>query len=282
MIQRTSYSYVLLRYRHDPLAGEFVNVGVILHQPGSGFLDARIRHTLGRVSAVFPDIDAEALRSSLRIIEHELKRQAIREAGDLFSSLKDAGAFGRQVLPEDDSSFVWGPVGSGLTNDPAKTLASLYDRFVSRYDGRARPHRDDAAVWRPVRERLIELKVADRLQPKTIQSPIDQVRFEHAWKNGEWHCFQPLSFDLANEDNIRDKARRWAGQILALKDAQEPFKPYFFVGLPSDLTLKPAYRAALKILSLGPKSPEVIEETCIDEFVRRIADEVCAEDEHLQ
>jgi len=56
-------------------------------------------------------------------------------------------AFGRQVLPDDDSSFVWGPVGSGLTADPAGTLARPYERFVARYGERPRPHRDDAAVF---------------------------------------------------------------------------------------------------------------------------------------
>lgn len=277
MTSRAPYTYVVLRYRHDPLAGEFANVGVILHQPSCGFLDAKIRHTSGRLSAIFPDIDGEALRSSLRTIERELKRLAASEAGDLFTSLKDAGAFGRQVFPNDDSSFIWGPVGSGLAADPAETLERLYERFVARYDDRARPHRDDAAVWRPVREQLAKLKLMDRLQPKTIQSPFDQVKFEHAWKNGAWHCFQPLSFDLASEDNIRDKARRWAGQMLALKDANEPFKPYFFVGAPGEGMLEPAYRAALKILTLSPGSPEVIEEAELEAFVRRIANEICTE-----
>jgi hypothetical protein len=274
MTTRTPYSYVLLRYRHDPLAGEFANVGVIVHQPSSRFLDAKIRHTLGRLSAMFPDIDGEALRSSLRAIERELKHRAESQGGDLLTSLKDAGSFGRQMLPADDSSFVWGPVGSGMTSDPTESLAGLYERFVARCDERPRPHRDDAAVWRPVRDRLAELKLADRLQPKTIASPFDRVEFDHAWKNGEWHCFQPLSFDLANEETIREKARRWAGQMLALKEATEPFKPYFFVGSPNDRALEDAYKAALNILKLSPFSPEVIEETRIEDLIRQIAREI--------
>ena len=208
-----------------------------------------------------------------------LQARAEPQGANLLASLKDARSFGRQVLPDDDSSFLWGPVGSGLTADPAETLAQLYDRFVTRYDGRPRQHRDDATVWRPVRDRLVELRLADRLQPKTIASPFDRVEFDHAWKNGEWHCFQPLSFDLANEENIREKARRWAGKILALKEATEPFKPYFFVGAPSDRALEGAYRAALKILTLSPLSSEVIEETRLDDLVGLIAKEIHQADE---
>ncbi len=125
-----------------------------------------------------------------------------------------------------------------------------------------------------MRDRLAELKLADRLRPKTIALPFDRVEFEHAGKNGAWHCFQPLSFDLANEENIRKKARRWAGQMLALKEAVEPFRAYFFVASPREQTLEDAYRAALNILKLSPFSPEVIEETRIEEFVRRIATEI--------
>ena len=33
MMGRRPYTYVLLRYRHDPLAGEFANVGVVVHEP---------------------------------------------------------------------------------------------------------------------------------------------------------------------------------------------------------------------------------------------------------
>ncbi|MGC2416043.1 MAG: DUF3037 domain-containing protein [Stellaceae bacterium] len=238
-----------------------------MHAPASAFLDAEVRRTLGRISRIFPDLDGEALRSSLRSIEHAIWRLARSEAADLLTSLSDAAAVARRALPDDDTSFVWGPLGSGITANPAKTLASLYTRFVARYDERHSSHRDDAAVWKPVRDRLADLHLADRLQPKTIASRIDRVEFEHAWKNGAWHCYQPLSFDLANEDTIRDKARRWAGQMLALSDPTEPFKPYFIVGSPGTEALKSAYGAALDILRLSPGSPEIIEEHDVDQLV---------------
>jgi len=275
---RTPYTYVVLRYRHDSLAGEFANVGVVLHASASGFLDAKMRHTLGRLSKIFPDLNADALKGSVKSLERAIKRLATPQAGDLFARSKDAGTFARAVLPEDDSSFIWGPVGSGLTANPAETLDKLYNRFVARYDEQQRQHRDDAAIWKPVRDRLAERNLADRLQTKTITSPLDHVEFEHAWKNGAWHCYQPISFDLANEETIRDKARRWAGQMLALKDAFEPFRTYFFVGLPSDQTLRGAYEAAVNILKLGPGEPQVIDEARIDDLVHQIEDDILGHD----
>jgi hypothetical protein len=214
------------------------------------------------------------LRSSLRDIERAVKRLARSEAGDLLTWLTDAGVLARRILPEDDTSFVWGPLGSGLSANPTKTLDQLFERFVARFDEQPRVRRDDDAVWRPVRDRLAELHLADRLQPKKIESRIDAVEFQHAWKNGAWHCYQPLSFDLANEEGIREKARRWAGQMLALSNPIEPFKPYFFVGRPDNRNLASAYGAALEILKLSPGSPEVIEETEIDRLLRQIEAEL--------
>lgn len=279
MTDRRPYSYVLLRYRHDPLAGEFANVGVLVHQPASGFLDAKVRTTLGpRLSKMFPSLDGESFKSGLQAILRSVRKLSQREADDMFASLSDAAEFARRAMPHDETSFVWSPVGSGTTGDPQQALDKLYSRFVTQYDGKARTSRDDASVWRPVRDMLIARKIADRLQPKVIRSDVDQVEFEHAWKNGAWHCYQPLSFDLSSSDNIRDKAARWAGHMWALDRADEPFKPHFVVGAPSNPQLHAAYEKALKLLALSPGAPEVIEESGAEDLVDKIEDELRAHD----
>jgi hypothetical protein len=65
------------------------------------------------------------------------------------------------------------------------------------------------------------------------------------------------------------RARCWHS-----KRPTEPFKPYFFVGSPNDRALEDAYKAALNILKLTPFSPEVIEETRIEDLIRQIAREI--------
>lgn len=271
MTDRRPYTYVVLRYRHDPLSGEFANVGVLLHEPGSAFLDAKVRTTLGnRLGKMFPSLDGDSFKAFLRTVARSVQKLSFNEGGDMLSSLHDASAFARRILPTDDTSFVWGAVGSGITNDPQKTLEKLYSRFVTQYEGPARSSRDDAAVWRPVRDLLVARHIADCLQPKTIRSDVDQVEFEHAWRNGAWNCYQPLSFDLASDDSVREKAARWAGHMLALHRADEPFKPHFVVGAPSDPSLLNAYQKALRLLAQSPGQPDVIEEENVEEFVDKL------------
>ena len=278
MIERRPYTYVLLRYRHDALSGEFGNVGVLLHEPRSGFLGLRARKTIGRrLSTMFPGISVEAFRNAVRVVERGVARLSNREASDMLSTLESAGTLAAKVLPKDDSSFVWGAVGSGLTLNAQATLDSLYERFVKRYEEKVRAARDDAAIWKPVRDRLLERNIADRLEAVVIHSSLDDVKFEHAWKNGAWHCYQPLSFDLLAGDSIRDKAARWAGQLLALEHASESFKAHFLVGAPANPDLRLDYERALGILKLAG-DPEVIEEDQIETLVDSIEDGLRAHD----
>ena len=273
-----TYTYVLLRYRHDPLAGEVANVGIVLHCANLGFLAAKTRKTVGRLSKMFPDMEKSDLMSGLHAIERGVARLRDREMSGLLTTSKDAATLARTVLPDDDLSLIWGEMGSGITRDVSLTLDKLYDRFVGHYDDSQRTGRDDAAVWQPVRDRLIERNLAERLQPKVIVSPIDEVEFDHAWKNGAWHCYQPLSFDLTTGDGIRQKAARWSGHMTGLSQAPEPVRPYFIVGAPSDPALEVDYRRAIDLLKASALAPAVFDETQVDTLIDHIQDAIAGHD----
>ncbi len=273
-----TYTYVLLRYRHDPLAGEMANVGVVLHCAHGNFLGIKTRRTIGRLSKMFPDMEKSDLMSALHAVERGINRLRGQEVSGLLTTSKDVSALARDVLPDDDSSLIWGEMGSGITHDPSVTLDKLYGRFVGLYDEHQRAGRDDAAVWQPVRDRLVERNLAERLQPKIIVSPIDEVEFDHTWKNGAWHCYQPLSFDLATGDGIRQKAARWSGHMTGLSKASEDVRPYFIVGGPSDPSLDVDYRRAIDLLKASALSPAVYDETQIDALIDRIQDQIAAHD----
>lgn len=277
------YTYVLLRYRHDLLAEEFVNVGVVLHAPASNYLSARVRKTVGRLTKMFPSIVKSDLTAGLSAVERGISALATEAAASpLFDSLGklDAGRLARRALAQDESSYIWSSVRSGITRDPAATLEKLYNRFVAIYDEEGRTSRDDAAVWAPVREQLSAKHLLERLQPKVITSPVDEVEFESAWKNGAWHCYQALSFDLSSPDGIRDKAARWSGHMLGVSKADESVKPYFIVGAPSDPDLLTYYKRAVELLKASECSPQVFEEADASNLVDQIEKLMRASDLH--
>lgn len=277
MTEKLPYTYTVLRYLHDVATAEFVNVGIVLHCPKQRYLGAKLRHTHGRFSDLFPDLDATAFRSSMTAIERALAAagQAYKTE-DLFRPETDAAAMARSVLPADDTSLQWSPLGSGLTSDPERQLDHVYGRLVGRYDEKQRPRRTDADVWRPVRERLERAHLDTKLTQKVIRSSADEIEFKHAWKNGVWHCYEPVSFDLADADGIKNKARRWTGHLAAVSDASEQFRPTFIVGAPSDRKLMKAFEDALVILRKSPVPTEVFNEGEADKLVASIEAEIAA------
>ena len=275
-MKRQKYTFLILRYRHDPLAGEQLNVGVVLHSAESKFLGARFRKAYGRVSKAFPDMDGSTLRQDLTRIERSFAKLNTSERGGLFFDDNDAATFANRVVGKDDGSLVWSDLGSGTTDNAEATLDKLFFRFVTQYEDTSLPRRTDADIWKPVRDRLLELRIGAIFEKKTIASTRDEVEFEHAWKNGKWHCIQPLSFDLASIDGIQEKAARWVGHMVGLSKAAENFHPYFIVGKPSDATLTAAYERAVDFIGEAPLSPTIVSEEEVETFVNNIADQVMA------
>jgi hypothetical protein len=121
---------------------------------------------------------------------------------------------------------------------------------------------------------MTERGVAVLLERKDIVGKTDTISFDHAWKNGVWHAYEPLSLDLADGDGIKDKARRWLGHLAAVADeSSEAFKVYFILGKPQTTTLLPAYEKAKAILARAPGEPAIYEEDQIDGLVTAIEDE---------
>lgn len=276
MRPRQPYSYVVLRYVHDTLTGEFVNVGVVMAVPELSLLLTRGRKTFGRIKSMFPDLDSAAYKSAIKAAERSLRKaERMMSNEGMLKSDNTALDFGKIAVPLDDSALQWSPIGGGLTSDPQATFDQLYQRLVTHYDKSSVRHRSDDDVWRMVAAQLKEHQVPVDLQPKKVEGRTDSVEFRHAWKNGNWHVYEPLSFDMADADNIKDKARRWLGHLTAVKNGvKEDLQVHFIVGRPQTKTLVPAYEQALEIIRGVPFKNEVFEENQIESVVRKIEDEV--------
>lgn len=275
---RRRYTYTVLRYVHDPITAEFINVGVVLFCPASSGLPALLkvstRKTIGRMRDMFPDLDRKAFKTTMRVVERQLGRVAERLGkDDLVPSEGDASSFAREVLPADDSSLQWSPSGSGLTEAVDVAFDRLCARFITRYDTKQPARRTDDEIWKPVRQLLAERAVTVDLEPKIIVGSDDRIEFQHAWKNSVWHIYEPVSLDLADAERIQQKAYRWLGQLTSLGQTSEPFQANFIVGAPADPNLQTAYQQALRILG-KPTNVMVYEEANVAQLVDRIEDEV--------
>lgn len=273
---KTQYTYTVLRYIHDITTGEFANVGVVLVAPKARYASASCRPTYGRLSRMFPGMSGDSFRSLMNFIQARAEEFGDRLSSELPLSVpENALQLAKSILPPDDSSLQWSPMGSGLTENPSKTLEELYARMVMRYEDRATAAgRTDEAVWRKFRKPLEQHHVLKYLEPKSFSVQDDQVEFEYAWKNGRWHCLAPVSFDLQSTDSIREKAHKWLGQMTSVQNADEPFKVYLLVGEPQQDALRRATDRAVSILEKLTVDKAIIREPDAERFSREFAEEI--------
>lgn len=280
---KTAYSFILLRYVHDVVSGEFINVGVALYAPGVKYIGGLCNTRYGRLSKMFGDIDGDYFRGLMRYIEARFEELGDKLCNELplYGVPSDILQIAKGILPPDDSSLQWSEAGGGQTEDPAKTLEDLYSRMVERYEvGTQRSRREDGDVWRVFKKEFETEHVLSHLRPKRITAPDDDYEFEHAWKNQRWHMYEPISFDLLEVESIKNKANRWLGRMINLNDAPEKFKLHLLLGEPSIEKLRPAYTKAENILHKMPCDPVFVREHEARDFSKSLAEEIASYDEH--
>lgn len=281
------YSYVTLRYYHDMVTREFVNIGVLVFSSENNFLEGRYTDRIKRVTSLFPDIDREALRYMIRQVKISTAtavKNNNKKEPDLLSNTynsgdiaPNAGTIAKEIILNDDSSLQWSPVAGGITTDLSQVTDHLFERFVTRYQQESPKHkRTDHEIFSDLLSKLKSRNIEEKFENKVIRSKTDEIDFKLAWKNGKWHCLQPLSFDLSDGEYIRDKARRWTGHLLAVADASDDFTPYFVVAKPHSKLLQNEFEHALSILRKSPVPAEIILEEDSDILISKMAEDISA------
>jgi hypothetical protein len=123
---RQPFEYAVLRAAPRVQRGEFVNVGVLLYCRSSDFLRAAWDVDPDRLRALDPDVDVDAVCSSLELI------RAIC-AGEPSAGPAAATTIGERFrwLAAPRSTVVHaGPIHGGLTDDPEAELDRLLTLFV--------------------------------------------------------------------------------------------------------------------------------------------------------
>jgi hypothetical protein len=273
---RKSYSFSILRYVHDAVTQEFINIGVAVYSAEAGFLRVICTAHYARITRTFASIDGNRFRELTAYIEEKLNTIG----RDLGSGLPFEPGLAiehvlARVLPPDDSSVQFSHAGVGLSSDLEKTIVDLFNRYVERY---AIPNdasrRDDEEIWRAFKEPLAARHVTAYLQPKRISSLNYDYNFQHAWKNEIWHLYEPVSFDLADGGPIVEKANRWLGRATSLNDSPDNFKLYILLGEPQDKRLQGSFTKAQNILNKMPVKKDFVRESEAEAFAEEFEREV--------
>lgn len=277
MNMRIPYSYSVLRYVHDTVTGEFVNVGLVMFSHEGAFLRFKTKSTMSRLTSMFPSLKTsafKALMSSLRNRFSVIEAEATAGLG-IWEKKSRLDEVLLDALPKDDSSLVWSPVSTGVSADLAASYDKIFSRHITKFDQKAhRKTRSDEDVWRQFRKDLEKRNLLNFFESKNIAGKDDEVEFPFAWKNGIWHCIEPISFDLAASESIREKAHRWLGQITSVTDSAEKFKVYLVLAKPQQSNLSGAFDKAVSILEKVPVASEIYIDSEMDSLVEKLQEQV--------
>jgi hypothetical protein len=277
----SAYEYAVLRYAHDPAAGEQLNVGVLLYSREAGFLGWQLNERVKRLSEAFATFHSEQFRRVISDLERGLKRRAddIRrvtspDALPLLDPPTNLKAILAGIYSDESLSLQWSGVRCGVTDDLGQAVRDLYDRFVAgQYDYQPRQKRDDEKVWSVYQDVLRRERVSEHLEPKTFRVDEFEYRFAYAFRNGAWHAFKPASMDYADAAGIRERVERLIGESSVLRGETELGGLYILLGPPTAPDLQAAYRNALRLLrNQIPPEHEVVEEAEAEAFGKRIAE----------
>ena len=264
-----AYEFSVLRYSFDPLTQEFINVGIVLYSPATRFLQARVNTNYGRASKMFGHLDGVRYRVVLRHLQAELDKLSLdMTKGQLFGLSTTLESSLSQILPIDDSSLRFDKGGAGISENLGKTCERIYHRYVLGSEVGTIECRSREDVWRTFRKPLERLAITNRLIPKKIEARDYRYEFEHAWKNGVWNLYEPISFDLLDESAIREKANKWLGRALSLSESPEPFKLALLLGAPQNSRLSDAFQHAENILNKIPGKKMLVREHEAEAFAK--------------
>jgi hypothetical protein len=274
---KTTYSFSVVRYIHDVVGGEFVNVGVALYSPENNFVDAICTRQYGRLSKLFIEVDGKQFRSVMNLLEARLceVRKQLESEIQFDPKPKNVLEILHQVLPLDDSSLQFSSPGGGLTSNPQKTLEDLFERYVQRYNEKtAHVLRDKDEIWKVFKRGLDKRDITRYLRPHVITTSDYEYHFEHSWKNGQWRTLEPISFDLTSSDGIKEKATNWLGRAMALQNAKESFRLYLLLGKPTDKDLMQSYQKAENILNKISIDKVLVKEADAETFALEVQNDI--------
>ncbi len=185
---RRECEFRLLRYAPDPVRNEFVHIGVLLREQGSGHTEVRFTRDWRRVRCLDPDADTALLEG----MENELRSRLESEAGGKLKRILEE-SLSLNVQMSEAKAYLAESLPAGM-----EELMRLYvepppKERASRLSGRAairarmRSEFEHAGVWDLLRKRIA---VSEYTRPG------DPLRFDAGYKpNGVIRMFHAVSLD---------------------------------------------------------------------------------------
>lgn len=271
-----NYQYQIVRYIHDRVTGEFVNVGLVFYDPKTQFLKCKVVNKFGRISNFFTDVKGHFLITSLKHFEKEIN-DFLNNSKETEKHFESLDSITRKILPQDDSALVCTEVKRAIDINFETAFEDMFNRIVDRYTEEpiSSKHNDNYAWKKYYKDHFEKLGLTKKLKKHSVKTHTDIIDFDKAWKNGSWHCYQSLSLDLKREESIKNKIYRWSGVLKQLESTKEDLHLYFLTTTPNtNHNIQSLIEEALTVKGNAKVKVTLVKESEAEEFAAEVKKEM--------
>jgi Protein of unknown function (DUF3037) len=273
------YSASYLRYVHDPVTGEFANVGVLVWVPQSRelyFVGTARTQRLGRFFHDFSDDDHQKV---IRYARKEFAKLAekLKQQSELPFDLAAARArdLGLVVIPFDDATYQWSPSFGGYAVDAKAIAEEIFQEAIGVHQKKAPgpARRSEQVIYKEHYQATFESeRVKPFILPHRVEAPRVAYDFQRSYQNGVWNCIEIVSLDYQNAETIEQRSLLWDARVRHLQDSNEKAKIHLLLGKPSEGLLREYDKA--KDLMGSSKIADIIEEDGAADFCKELEEKV--------
>jgi hypothetical protein len=273
------YSASYLRYVHDPVTGEFANVGVLVWAPLSRELHFVGTAKTQRLRRFFHDFCDEDHQKIIGYAQKEFAKLAekLRKQSELpfDSNASRARDLGLLVIPFDDATYQWSPSFGGYALDAEAIAEEIFREAIGVHQKKAAgaARRSEQVIYKEHYQATFESeRVKPFIHPHRVEAPRVAYDFQRAYQNGIWNCFEIVSLDYQNAETIEKRGLEWESRVRHLQGSSEHAKIHLLLGKPSEGMLLEYAKA--KDLMASSATAKIIEEDEAADFCEELVEKV--------
>lgn len=272
--------YSILQYKHSPVLGEAINVGVLFYFPTEARKIYFHSTDATRLKPLYKDFDARYFNTILKLISTNVARfsddlHATKLLNDNFKDFIHT-----YLLKNDDTALQFSDLYTVLNvfSDPQKAAeeyTSLLLPLSLKKETQIIKH-NESFIIRKFKTRLFsqnrdfEEKIVKNYIVNTEEL---SIRFEFAWQNGSLNLVHPLSFDLQDTQAIQRKTAEYCSYLTWLNNytKENNCRIDLLLAKPQDTNLISIYNKSVKLLKSTESNKQVIPLEELDEYTDKAA-----------
>lgn len=126
------YKSKFLRYRHNVLTGEFINIGLLYYSQKDNYLNFVITTDLDRVKGAFKLTDLTFIKNVIEYLRIKFSNIYSLDDEEMFG--KNFDDIANTLLANEDGSFIWSDTNSGVTPSHDKMFDYLFNCSITQYN----------------------------------------------------------------------------------------------------------------------------------------------------